>query len=192
MRPAWFPALLVALTQLATGDDKPVREYLDEQTAATVTAAVEPLVFARERTDLAANARDYVSLAPVEINRSGERRYYWFGYLWSTIDRRTGGEPLSAAGDQLVLLADGRPIRLQAAAGSLRELGIGESPLSRPGREAVPLLFQADPGSMRFTGHASDLSLVLIRNGLNQDYSLWRDGRGAIRHFATYIGAESP
>jgi hypothetical protein len=185
-------ALLAALTNPACGDDKPVREYLDEQTAASVTAAAQPLVFARERSDLAANARDYVSLVPIEVNRSGQRHYYWFGYLWSTIDRRTNGEALLTEGDQFVLLADGRPIRLQAAAGSLREAGVAEAPVSRPGREAVAVLFQADPALVNFTGHATDLSLVLIRSGLNQDYFLWRDEREAVKRFASYLGLEGP
>lgn len=189
--PAWSLALLAAITTPAPGDDKPVREYLDEQTAATITAAVEPLVFARERTDLAVNARDYVSLAPIEVNRGGVRHYYWFGYLWSTIDRRDG-ETLLALGDQVVLLADGRPIRLQAATGSLRELGIARAPISRPGRAAVAVLLQADPGSLSFVGHATDLSLVLIHDGQNQDYPLWRDAREAVRRLVTYLTLDSP
>lgn len=189
--PAWSLALLAALATPASGDDQPVREYLDEETAATITAAVEPLVFARERTDLAVNARDYVSLVPIEVNRSGVRRYYWFGYLWSTIDRRDG-ETFLAQGDQFVLLADGRPMRLQAATGSLRELGIARAPISRPGRAAVAVLLQADPGSVGFAGNATDLSLVLIHDGQNQDYSLWRDAREAVRRLVTYLGLESP
>jgi hypothetical protein len=171
--------------------DKPVYEYLDEQTAATVTTALEPLVFARERSDLAVNARDYVSLVPIEVNRSGVRRYYWFGYLWSTIDRRNGETPL-AQGDQLVLLADGRPIALPAAASSMRELGIARPPLKRPGRAAVALLLQADPDSVTFAGHAAELSLTLIRNGQNQDFELWRDEREDVTAFVTYLGVGSP
>ena len=149
-------------------------------------------MFARERSDLAANARDYVSLAPVEINRSGERRYYWFGFVWSTIDRRVGGDPSWTPADEFALLADGRPIRLQTAAGSLRELGIGRYPFSRPGRAAIPVLFHADPGSVSFAGNAADLSLVMVRSGLTQDYTLWRDEREAVRRLVTYLGFDNP
>ena len=187
---AWSLALLTSAAYPARADDKPVYEYLDEQTAATVTTAREDLVFARERPDLAVNARDYVSLVPIEVNRSGERRYYWFGYLWSTIDRRDNETQLTQ-GDQLVLLADARPIALQPAAGSMRELGIARAPLKRPGRAAVAILLQADADSVSFTGHASGLSLVLIHDGQNQDYSLWRDAREAVRKFVTYLGPDT-
>lgn len=188
---AWSLALLTSAANPARADDKPVYEYLDEQSAATVTTALEPLVFARDRPDLAVNARDYVSLVPVEVNRSGERRYYWFGYLWSTIDRRDGETPLTQ-GDQLVLLADTRPIALPAAAGSMRELGIARAPLKRPGRAAVAILLQADADSVSFAGHASGLSLVLIHDGQNQDYALWRDAREAISGFVNYLGLAGP
>jgi hypothetical protein len=189
---ALFPALLAAFMTIAAGDDKPVFEYLDEQTAATITAAVQPLVFARERSDLAANARDYVSLAPIEINRSGERRYYWFGYLWSTIDRRTGGETLQGEALEFVLLGDGRPIRLQPVSGTPRGHGIAQLPLPEPRRGAVTLMFEGEPASMSFVGHATELSLVLIRGGLSEDYALWRDERAAITSFATYLGFDGP
>jgi hypothetical protein len=179
------------LTTPARGD-KLVHEYLDEQTAATITTGVEALVFARDRTDLAVNARDYVSLTAIEINRSGTRNYYWFGYLWSTIDRRSDDEPLLAGGDQLVLMADGRPIQLQLASGSLRELGIGQAPLPRPGRAAVPVAFPADPESVSFAALCSDLSLVRIRAGVSDEFALWRDAREALRNFAGHLGLESP
>jgi hypothetical protein len=188
---AWSLALLTSAANPACADDKPVYEYLDEQTAATVTTALEPLVFARERPDLAVNARDYVSLVPIEVNRSGVRRYYWFGYLWSTIDRRNGEVPL-AKEDQLVLLADDRPIALQPAADSMQDLGIARAPLKRPGRAAVAVLLQADAESVIFAAHATGLSLVLIHDGRNQDYASWRDAREAVGGFANYLGLEGP
>jgi hypothetical protein len=187
-----FPALLAAFMTVAAGDDKPVFEYLDEQTAATVTAALQPLIFARARSDLAANARDYVSLVPIEINRSGTRRYYWFGYQWSTIDRRTSGDAQQREAEQFVLLGDGRPIRLQPVSGTPREHGIARSPLSEPRRGAVALLFEAEPASISYVGRATDLSLVLIRGGLNEDYALWRDERAALQGFASYLGLDGP
>lgn len=45
-------------------------EYLDENTGATITTVDQPLVFAVERNDVAANLRDYVTLAAAAVNRS--------------------------------------------------------------------------------------------------------------------------
>ena len=65
-------ALLAALgTCVALAGDKQPREYLDEETAATITVVAEPLVFACPRPELAANVRDYVTLAAAaEIGRA--------------------------------------------------------------------------------------------------------------------------
>jgi hypothetical protein len=104
----------IMIARAAAADDDAVREYVDEITAVSITVPVESLLFARERTDLAANARDYITLTPLEINRTGQRACYWFGYVWSTIDR-----PIAVLeGDELVLLADGRPIALRWSAAS--------------------------------------------------------------------------
>ena len=57
-------AVLAALgAGAALAGDKQPREYLDEQTAATITVVAEPLLFALPRPELAANVRDYVTLA---------------------------------------------------------------------------------------------------------------------------------
>src|SRR5258708_12087183 len=65
-----------------------LNEYLDEHTGAHLAVVGRPLTFALERSTLAANARDYVSLAAAEVDRSGRAQTYLIGYFWSTIDRR--------------------------------------------------------------------------------------------------------
>jgi hypothetical protein len=171
--------------------DAAAREYLDPQTAASITVANEAFVFARERLDLAVNARDYVTLVPIEINRAGTRNYYWFGYLWSTIDRRDGQRPF-VEGDELVLLADGRPIRLRGTARSLREEGISEPPLPRPGRAAVPVLMIADPEAMNFVGRSTDLSLLWIHENQGDAFPLWRDARAEMRDLLAFLHLDTP
>src|SRR5262245_36817411 len=133
-----------------------VREYVDEITAVHITVAADPLVFARERSDLAANARDYVTLAPLQINRTGKRSYFWSGYLWTTIDRRDG-DPLLKRGDQLVLVADGRPIPLVSDGKPLKEHGVGQPPVRVPIRTALPVLFASDLEVMDYVAHATEV-----------------------------------
>ena len=108
-RPAWglIVAATAAVTSPAAFGAELVREYLDEKTAATITVTSASMIFARERPELAVNARDYISLAALEVNRAGTRSYYWFAYVWSTIDRRDD-TPLLIESDELVLMADGR------------------------------------------------------------------------------------
>ena len=171
-RIAIFVALLwTSPTSQAAND--PVREYVDELTAASVTVTVESLVFARERTDLAVNARDYVTLAPLEINRTGKREYFWSGYLWSTIDRRDR-QPLLAKGDELILLADGRPIYLRSDGTTVRDHGIGQPPTPAPTRTAEPVLFATDPEAISYVAHATELHIELIHAGSSDNLSLWK------------------
>jgi hypothetical protein len=170
-----------------SADDDFIREYVDEITAVSITVPLEPLVFARERTDLAANARDYITLAPVEINRSGTRRYFWTGYIWSTIDRR-GREPLLSPGDQLVLLADGRPIALRADERPLRDQGLGQPPVPSPTRTAIAVLYAADPESIAYISRAEELRIELIRGNTNDPFLLWKDARDSVRAFSLRVG----
>lgn len=183
-------ALLAALLAWPPGTpaaEDTVREYVDEITAASITVALQPLVFARERGDLAANARDYVILTPIEVNVTGKRSYFWSGYIWSTIDRRSR-EPLITTGDELVLIADGRPIRLSNDTKTLRDHGVGQPPTRAPARTAVPALYSADPESIDYVAHATELHIELIHAGSNDAFALWKDAREALRAFSERIG----
>jgi hypothetical protein len=172
---------VLGLARAATAGDT-VREYVDEITAVSITVSTEPLVFARERSDLAVNARDYLTLAPLEINRTGKRGYFWSGYLWSTIDRR-GRQPILARGDTLVLVADGRPIALLADGHSLRDHGVGQPPTPVPIRTAVPVLFSASPETLAYVARAQALHVELIHEGSSESFSLWKEGRDGTRAF---------
>jgi hypothetical protein len=180
-------AMLLTEAPGAPAADDPVRQYVDEITAASISVAVEPLIFARERGDLAANARDYVNLTAVEVNVMGKRSYFWSAYIWSTIDRRER-EPLVAPGDELVLLADGRPIVLRSDAKTARDHGIGQPPTRAPARTAIPELYVADLESIGYIARASELRVELIHAGSNETFTLWKDGRAALRAFAQGVG----
>jgi hypothetical protein len=181
-------ATLLALPPGVPAADKLVRQYVDETTAASVTVAVEPLIFARERSDLAVNARDYVILTPTEVNIMGKRSYFWSAYIWSTIDRRDR-EPLLAPGDELVLVADGRPLPLRSDAQTLRAHGLGEPAMRAPARTAIPALYGTDLESIGYVARATELHVELIHAGSNETFALWKDGRAALRAFTAGLGA---
>lgn len=149
------------------------REYLDEQTAATVTVGAPALVFARERPDLAVHARDYLTIVPVDVNRSGAHAQYFVGYAWSTIDKRSlAGEP--ATPSQFELVADGRRIPLVQHPGSLHELGLGEPPVPPPARSATLVVAPASREQQDFVLSAADVRAVLVRDEGSARYELWR------------------
>jgi len=166
-----------------------VREYVDEVTAVSITVSLDSLVFARERTDLAAHARDYITLAPLEVNRTGRRSYFWSGYVWSTIDRR-GREPVIGADEQLVLVADGRPIALRQASTSLRDQGVGQPPTPTPVRTAKPVLFEALPEELAYVAHAHELRVVVVRDAGSESFTLWADSRRGLPDFVERLPLE--
>lgn len=180
--------LLLCLLPVASSQaaNDGVREYVDETTAASITASNEPLIFARERTDLAVNARDYVTLVPVEINRSGKRACFWSGYLWSTIDRRNR-QPWLAEGDELVLLADGRPIPLRISGGTLRDQGVAEPITPSPVRSAIPVLFPAAMEEIAYVAHASEVSIELLHAGTNETFVLWKGRPSTFAAFSEHV-----
>src|SRR4051812_12650535 len=113
------PTLVVSLALTAllnacaasSGSGGP-NEFLDEKTAATVSVAAKPLVFARERPELAAHSRDYITLAAASVNRSGTIDYFIFAYFWSTLDPRDGSAGRTPS-DELTIAADDRLIHPQ-------------------------------------------------------------------------------
>lgn len=166
--------------------DYAVREYVDPTTAASITVSTSALIFARERTDLAVNARDYITLVPVEINKTGTRACFWSGYLWSTIDRRNRQSWL-ADGDELVLLADGRPIRLRSSGKTLRDQGAAEPISPAPVRTARPVLFLASPEEISYVAGASELRIELLHSGTSETFVLWKGHPPALRVFSEHI-----
>lgn len=176
-------ALCGLLAQLsgcaATEPVAAVRDYLDEQTAATVTVAGSGLVFARSRTEYAINARDYVTVVPVDVNRTGAHQLYFYCYVWSTIDKPNASEPA----DQFQLVADGRQIPLAPASATPRALGLGEQPVEPPALNARVVVAATTREVLQFLMKAKDLAVVGTRNGLTERYDLWSDQRAGIEAF---------
>src|SRR5690349_1051154 len=80
-----------------------VRQILDENTGNTFFVVAKPLMFARERTDVAAHARDYATLVAVAVDQSGNFNHYLIMHRWSTVDRRMLPAPNANAGELLIL-----------------------------------------------------------------------------------------
>lgn len=167
------------LTGCVTADPAAVSNYLDEQTAATVTVGGTGTVFGRARTEYAINARDYVTVMPVDVNRAGTHRLYFYCYVWSTIDKPNATERAAT----FEIVADGRQIPLAPAEGTLRALGFGQYPAEPPALNALPLVSPTTREVLSYLSRAKDVSLVATRNGLAERYDLWTDQRGAIDTF---------
>jgi hypothetical protein len=164
------------------------RTMLDESSGASLTVVDQSLVLARERRDVAVQARDYLTLVAAEINESGKRRLLWVLHQWSTIDARaTDLRP--AMSPSLVLVADGRDMRLIPTddTDALRYLA---NPLLRAPEDAnaVTTVYAVDAATLEYVATCTHLSAALPESGLTLPFGLWSDGRAALRRFVGQVG----
>jgi hypothetical protein len=178
-------ALLLSLTAMASCATAPPmasKEIYDEQTASTLLVVARPLVFARERSDVAAHSRDYATLVAVEDDRSGEYSEYLLLYRWSTVDRRMSPPPAADAG-ALRILADGRAMdlkpldRMPVSLDKRRELHLPKHD------DVTPHAYRVDEPMLRFIATSREITLQMPQEPLDTPFRLWQDGRGALSEF---------
>jgi hypothetical protein len=184
-------ALFLSLTAIAactTQAPLAATEIFDERSAATLLVAAKPLVFARERSDVAAHSRDYATLLAVEDDRSGKYSQYLLLYRWSTVDPRMSPEPDADAG-QLRILADGRSIDLTP----LEQMPVSlarrhELHLPEHGN-VVPHAYPVDDALLQFIATSRELTVQMPQEALQTPFALRHDGRPALREFLKSEGS---
>ena len=161
---------------------------LDERTGASLTVVDQPLVLARERRDVAVQARDYLTLVAAELNVSGARRLVWVAHQWSTIDTRvTGFQPVPGAA--LLLVADGRDLRLAPIEGGDAAYLAQNRALMRPDDANVTTtVYGADAEMLEFVATSRTLVAAFPESRVALPLAVWTDGRPAIRRFLEQTG----
>jgi hypothetical protein len=148
-------------------EDAP-REYLDEQTAATITAVKEPWIFTREQ-NVANEQRDFLHLYAIDVNRMGDHRQY-IAALQSSASN-------PAVRRVLQLTAGGQTHRLEALAQSPREIGIAQPIAESYTLTSAWSFFPVDRQTLVALASARDLHAQMIVGDEPIAYALWRDGR---------------
>jgi len=178
--------MLAALALQAACASAPVREpteLLDEQTGATLVVVAEPLVFARARVDVAANARDYATLVAVEANRSGKYSQYLLLHRWSTVDRRMAALPPPGAG-RLLIQADGRVLEFKPLVPTPAALARRDHVFLPDDADVVSWAYDCDQATLAYLAASHDIELRLPEESLDAPFALWGDGRAALRALA--------
>jgi hypothetical protein len=186
--PAISLLLLVVLTACTSSRLAPMHEIFDEQSAITLEVVSMPFIFARERSDVAAHARDYATLVAAEIDRSGEYSDFLLLYRWSTVDRRMSPPPSPSAG-ALRISADGRAIDLQPLQRLPVSLAQSRSLYVPPHGDVVPRAYAVDAALLRYIAGCRNLTLRMPQEELNTPFTLWQDGRVALTKFLQSISA---
>jgi len=173
---------MVALAACASAPARAPTELLDEQTGATLAVVAEPLVFARPRTDVAANARDYATIVALEANRSGKYSAYLLVHRWSTVDRRMAPLPAESAG-RLLIKADGRLLELKPLQPMPAALTRRDAVFMPADADVVSWAYDTDLATLEYLAASHDIGARFPDEPLDSPFVLWRDGRAALREF---------
>jgi hypothetical protein len=172
------------------GPGRRAGEFLDDATGATITRVDQPFLLFSDDPARAANARDYLSAAPLAVNQSGRRSWWlWLG-LWSTIDRGvTVGDARLADVTAIQLIVDGEPMELDLGARVDRIPGITAVPYAAPVATARPFILPLTGSQVARLGRGTT---ILIRTELAGGAALiWEPwiGSGNWTGFAELAGA---
>jgi len=159
--------LAVAVLVASCGTVAPNRrapEYLDDATGATITRVEQPFLLFSDDPARAANARDYLSAAPLAVNQSGRRSWWlWLG-LWSTIDRGVSvGDPRLADVTAIQLIVDGEPMEMDLGARLDRIPGVTSVPYAAPVTTARTFILPLTGSQVARLGRGTS---ILIRTEL--------------------------
>jgi len=151
---------------------------LDSKTGVTIAYSQIPIVFYRDESGKAAHARSFVDMAPLEINRMGEFRYYlWLG-IWNTLQEAAPGEARDGF-ESIVIFADGEPLSLELSGWTASSIGASEPVYLKPVASAADAYYEITIDHLRVIAAASDLR-ILTSGTRPQSYELW-DQQGAAR-----------
>ena len=173
----------------ATDTSLDPQEFTDTRSAVTVTGAAEPLVVSHEEPSLAVNARDYLSLGVIEVNRMGDYEHYLVVVAWSTIDRGRirGMSSRPEVSDHLVLRTDGRMFKLVAGnePDPVRDRELYPTPAAASARR----YFRVDAATLRSMVGAKNIQIRVDRGEDGTAVYLPWGTRGveALRRFAARI-----
>lgn len=161
----------------------PLLERIDETSGATITTLEEPMVFFRERAMLAANARDYVYIGPLELNTSGRLEYMLWAAYCSTIDR-VGGSQFGAP-EHAYLMLDGVPMELVR---SDRRPSFGDWVYDSPVAGGERVLYRITRAQLLALAGAGDVRIVADNGGdVVAEFSAWRESQPDLRRFSRYL-----
>ncbi|MBV8144132.1 MAG: hypothetical protein JO184_03910 [Gammaproteobacteria bacterium] len=197
-------ALLAAATVAAASEANAPREYLDEETGATVFFVSRPLVFAREsaapfnRVNPVARAwtddhggmpvvpRDYWSLAAAAVDRGGKYTYVLIGYSW-LVGMPQPSDNICPDRDHLVLQLADRRIELAPFDGSARDAGISQ-PIHRPSiGNPEPAVYSIDLATLGLIAETAHVVLYCGAQKAPLKYDLWEDRLPALRELVRQL-----
>ena len=175
----WLAAivLLAFVTGGCSSDSAMVRDQMDPVTSVTISYSQTPMVFYRDVSGRAAYARNFVHMAPLEVNRSGDYRYYlWLG-IWNTMADAQSDQSRDGF-ESIVIFADGEPLPLEIAGWTVAAIGASKPVYLKPVASAADAYYAVTVDQLRLIAEARDVRLRTTGTR-NESYEPWDNQKSA-------------
>ena len=190
MRIASVLTVLAMMYGCAVPDTRP-REFLDEQTAATITVVAEPVIFVAApslaaRRDAAhgefatAGGRDYLELYGIDINRMGSHRQFLVVQKWLSVK--------DASAPALLELRTGEgAVELRSTGEDPRQLGLSGPVAKQFSKSSQWWYFPTETATLRRIAAAGNLAANLTVDEQPLAYEVFSDGRAQLGELASAL-----
>jgi hypothetical protein len=177
-------AFVAAIIGCASAPDRP-REILDPQTSATIVYSSASMLLYRDDPAHAANAKNLISMGPLQVDRSGHYQYFlWLG-IWNTnhnVDETNGRDGF----DSIILFVDGEPLALEIAGWTPSSIGASQPVYAQPVASAIDAYYEVTIDQIRFIAEAKEI--YLRTSGFRSlSFELWDDQAAAKQAFRRFL-----
>lgn len=183
-----YIALSACLLAACASSLPPFVEKMDPLTSTTLTYGSTPMVLYRDDPARAAHARNFVSLGPLQANRSGHYQYFlWLG-IWNTNQSLSAAERRDGF-DAIILLVDGEPMALEIAGWTPDVIGASEPVYRQPVASALDAYYEVTADQIRLMAQASDIQ-IRTTGFPPREFEPWGDqetARTSLQHFVRRI-----
>lgn len=174
---------LIGVGCASTPDHTP-REYLDERTAATITVVADPWIFSRERTNDTRDARDFLNVYALDVNRMGDHQQYFAVEQSLPLVDDMGVE---LPPPTLQLRTPSGVVSLEPSTVEPRELGIAQPVAESYTPAATWWYFPVDKPTLKTLARSQEVQATLVAGDVQAPYVLWRDGRTEVEALTTAL-----
>ena len=148
-----------------------------------------PLVLYRDNPSAAAYARNVVHIGPIEVNRSGEYRYFLWVGIWNTL-QSTDAFTSRDGFDTIVITGDSESMELELAGWTPAAINTSAPVYVKPVASAAEAYYPLTVDQIRFIAEARNVRLRTTGNS-PREYTLWSGQAGAreaLRAFLDRVG----
>lgn len=169
-----------------------VREQLDDRTGVTVTSLGAPLEFYSAQPERGLEAASFAYLAPLEVNRMGQRdTYLWLSVVRGAEEKRGDSATTRPGPPAVRITADAETLEPAFVSANARELGMGQPVYERPADWVGEAYYAVTPQQVAQMAAANVLVLELLTGGGDpRRYDLSKPELGGLRAFSERIAVE--